>query len=120
MWVLSWFILCYWVLKVFCECGLMMLKIMFMSGSVMSVMRVSCYEIENIIMSILIMVSIEVSVLESDCCIVWVMLLMLFVMWEISLLCCILLKYDSGRWLIFVLMDLCNCYMVCIMMMLIM
>ena len=72
-----------------------------MSGSAMRATIASCHEIENIITSTPTTVSTFVSAVESDCCIVWVMLSMSFVTREISSPRCTRSKYDSGKRLIF-------------------
>ena len=50
-------------------------------------------------------VSTDVMTVDSDCCMVWVMLSMSFVTREISSPRCTLSKYDSGSRLIFVSTD---------------
>ena len=76
-----------------------------MSGSEISATSASCHEIENIMISTPITVSTEVTTLESDCCIVCVMLSMSFVTREMSSPRWTLSKYDSGRRLIFASTD---------------
>jgi len=62
----------------FCERGPITPKITAMSGNETSATIASCHEIENIITSTPTTVSTEVTTVESDCCIVWVMLSMSF------------------------------------------
>ena len=78
--------------KAACDFGPMTPKITPMSGSATSATSESCHEIENIMMSTPTTVSTLVSALDSDCCIVWVMLSMSFVTREMSSPRCILSK----------------------------
>ncbi len=86
--------------KAFCDLGPMTPKITAMSGSETRATSASCHEMLNIMMSTPTTVSTEVRALESDCCIVCVMLSMSLVTREISSPRCTLSKYDSGRRLI--------------------
>ena len=76
-------------------------KITAMRGRETRATSASCHEIVNIMMSTPTTVSTDVSALESDCCIVCVMLSMSLVTREMSSPRCTLSKYDSGRRLIF-------------------
>ena len=89
----------------FCDFGPMTPKITAMSGSDTSATRASCHEIENIMMSTPTTVSTEVITVDSDCCIVCVMLSMSFVTREISSPRCTLSKWLSGMRLIFASTD---------------
>ncbi len=75
-------------------------KMTAMSGSETRATSASCHEIVNIMMSTPTTVSTEVNALESDCCMVWVMLSMSFVTREISSPRCTLSKYERGSRLI--------------------
>ena len=91
----------HWMPNAFCERGPMMPKITAMSGSETSATIASCHEMENIITSTPTTVSTEVTTVESDCCIVCVMLSMSLVTREMSSPRCTLSKYESGMRLIF-------------------
>ena len=89
----------------FCERGPITPKMTAMSGSETRATSASCHEIVNIMKSTPMTVSTEVTTVDSDCCIVCVMLSMSFVTREISSPRCTLSKYDSGRRLIFASTD---------------
>ena len=105
--------------KAFCDRGPITPKITAMSGSETRATQASCHEMENIMMSTPMTVSTDVTTVDSDCCIVCVMLSMSLVTREISSPRCTLSKYDSGRRLIFASTDSRRRHMVRTMMMLI-
>ena len=91
----------HWRPNACCDFGPITPKITPISGRDTSATSASCHEIENIITSTPMTVRIEVSAVDSDCCIVWVMLSMSLVTREISSPRWTRSKYASGRRLIF-------------------
>ena len=76
----------------FCDFGPMTPKMTPMSGSETRATMLSCHEIENIMMSTPTTVSTLVMTVDSDCCMVCVMLSMSFVTREMSSPRCTLSK----------------------------